>query len=76
MCVCVLQEVGTAELVPTVRQLVEHERNSLAAADTIAAAQEVVASQPDVLLHRIVAHFQHLFSCPRLDSVLPALNQV
>ena len=69
-------QVGEGELVPAVRQLVEHERNSLAAADTIAAAEHVVASQPDVLLHRIVAHFQHLFSCPRLEGVLPALNQV
>ena len=69
-------QVGVGELVPAVQQLVEHERNSLAAADTIAAAEQVVASQPDVLLHRIVAHFQHLFSCPRLEGVLPALNQV
>lgn len=65
-----------SELIPTVRQLVEHERNSLAAADTIAAAEQVVAAEPDVLLHRIVGHFQHLFSCPRLEGVLPALNQV
>ena len=61
---------------PAVRHLVEYERNSLAAADTIAAAEGVVAAQPEVLLHRIVAQFQHLFDCHRLEGVLPALNQV
>ena len=69
-------QVGLGELVPAVRHLVEYERNSLAAADTIAAAEGVVAAQPDVLLHRIVAQFQHLFDCHRLEGVLPALNQV
>ncbi len=69
-------QVGLGELVPAVRHLVEYERNSLAAADTIAAAQGVIVAQPDVLLHRIVAQFQHLFDCPRLEGVLPALNQV
>lgn len=64
------------ELVPAVRHLVEYERSSLAAADTIKAAQGVVASQPDTLLHRIVSQFQHLFDCPRLEGVLPAMNQV
>jgi len=69
-------QVGLGELVPAVRHLIEYERNSLAAADTIAAAEGVVAAQPDVLLHRIVAQFQHLFDCHRLEGVLPALNQV
>jgi hypothetical protein len=69
-------QVGLEELVPAVRHLVEYERNSLAAADTIAAAEGVVAAQPDVLLHRIVAQFQHLFDCHHLEGVLPALNQV
>ena len=69
-------QVGLGELVPAVRHLVEYERTSLAAADTIAAAEGVVAAQPDVLLHRIVAQFQHLFDCHRLEGVLPALNQV
>lgn len=58
------------------RHLVEYERSSLAAADTIAAAEGVVAADPDLLLHRIVAQFQHLFDCPRLEGILPALNQV
>ena len=69
-------QVGVRELVPAVRHLVEYERSSLAAADTIAAAEGVVAADPDLLLHRIVAQFQHLFDCPRLQGVLPALNQV
>lgn len=69
-------QVGVGELVPAVKHLVEYERSSLAAADTIAAAQGVVSSDPDVLLHCIVAQFQHLFDCPRLEGVLPALNQV
>ena len=72
----VCMQIGLEELVPAVRHLVEYERNSLAAADTIAAAEGVVAAQPDVLLHRIVAQFQHLFDCPRLEGVLPTLNQV
>ena len=58
------------------RHLVEYERSSLVAADTIAAAEGVVAADPDLLLHRIVAQFQHLFDCPRLEGILPALNQV
>lgn len=69
-------QIGAGELVPAVRHLVEYERSSLAAADTIAAAEGVVAADPGLLLHRIVAQFQHLFDCPRLQGVLPALNQV
>ena len=69
-------QVGVKELVPAVRQLVEFECSSLAAADTIAAAEGIVAADPDLLLHRIVAHFQHLFDCPSLEGILPALNQV
>ena len=69
-------QIGVGELVPAVKHLVECERSGLAAADTIAAAQGVVATDPDLLLHRIVAQFQHLFDCPRLEGVLPALNQV
>lgn len=69
-------QVGVRELVPAVKHLVEYERSSLAAADTIAAAEGVVAADPDLLLHRIVAQFQHLFDCPKLEGVLPALNQV
>lgn len=61
---------------PAVKYLVEYERSSLAAADTIAAAEGVVAADPDLLLHRIVAQFQHLLDCPKLEGVLPALNQV
>eukprot|EP00884_Botryococcus_braunii_P006226 jgi/Botrbrau1/15604/Bobra.0264s0004.1 len=64
-----------AEMVVEVRQLVAAERSSLEAADTIAAAQEAVEGG-NSLLARIVAHFQHLFSCPSLPSVLPAINQV
>lgn len=73
---CGAVQVGAGELVPAVRHLVEYERSSLAAADTIAAAEGVVAADPSLLLHRIVAQFQHLFDCPRLQGVLPALNQV
>lgn len=51
------------------------ERSSLEAADTIAAAQEAVEGGSS-LLARVVAHFQHLFACPTLEGVLPALNQV
>ena len=58
------------------RHLVELECHSLAAAGTITAAQDILHTQPDVLLHRVVAQFQHLFDCPRLEGVLPAMNQV
>jgi fructose-1-phosphate kinase PfkB-like protein len=62
-------------MVAAVKQLVAHERKSLQAADTIAAAEQLVGAG-DTLLARVVAHFQHLFDCPRLEGVLPAINQV
>ncbi|KAK9820170.1 hypothetical protein WJX72_007055 [[Myrmecia] bisecta] len=67
---------AASEMVAQVRHLVDQERHSLQAADTIAAAKDLLQAQPEVLLHRIVAHFQHLFDCRQLDGVLPAMNQV
>lgn len=65
-----------ALLLAAVRQLVDVERAALGAQDTIKAAEGVLAQDPSMLLHRIVQHFQHLFDSPRLEGVLPRMNQV
>lgn len=72
-----------SEAIPThglclqaVRQLVDVERAALGTQETLKAAEGLVASQPDVLVHRIVHHFMHLFDCARMEGVLPRMNQV
>jgi hypothetical protein len=66
---------GPAATVYAVKRLVEAERAALAAGETIAAAQELM-QDPQQLLHRLVARFQELFDCPKLESVLTCMNQV
>jgi hypothetical protein len=40
------------------------------------AAQGLTAQQPDVLIHRVLAHIQHLFDCRTLDATMARMNQV
>ena len=40
------------------------------------AAQGLTAQQPDVLIHRVLAHIQRLFDCQTLDATMARMNQV
>ncbi len=40
------------------------------------AAQGLTAQQPDVLIHRMLSHFQRLFDCLTLDAAMARMNQV
>ena len=40
------------------------------------AAQGLTARQPDVLIHRVLGHFQRLFECLTLDATMARMNQV
>ena len=41
-----------------------------------AAAETVLAAQPDILINRICLQFQRLFGCPSLEGMLPAMNKL
>lgn len=69
-----VQDCG--KLVVGVRELVEAEQASQISAELRGAAAGLMASEPEGLLQRIIAHFQHLFSCSSLDAVLPTMSQV
>ena len=59
-----------------VRALVKAEQASLTSSELTSAAAGLMASEPEGLLQRIIAHFQHLFSCPSLETILPTMSQV
>lgn len=74
-CICGGKGQGKEEVVAQVAELVQLERQRADAAETIAAAQGLAQANAEALLHRIVAHFQHLFAVEQLEGVLPAMNQ-
>lgn len=49
---------------------------SITASDTLRAAENLMTSQPEALLHRVIKHVQTLFNCPDLGAVIPATNKV
>lgn len=63
------------EIVPLVGQLVDFERAALHSREVISAAEAVLASQPGLLVNRIVSHFLELFGC-KLEGALPCMNKV
>ncbi|KAK9857180.1 hypothetical protein WJX84_007612 [Apatococcus fuscideae] len=63
-------------LVVGVRALVEGEQAWQASSELVSAAEGLIASEPQGLLQRVIAHFQHLFSCSSLDAVLPTMSQI
>ncbi|GMH32940.1 hypothetical protein BSKO_00774 [Bryopsis sp. KO-2023] len=65
-----------SDLVEAVGELIQHERKSLMAVETIQGAHSAIVADPATLLHRIVGHFQKLFDCPNLEGVIPAMNKV
>ncbi|BDA41633.1 hypothetical protein COCOBI_02-4140 [Coccomyxa sp. Obi] len=67
---------GCEEIIACVGELVEQEQGRCQAAQSVAAAEGLVQANAEALLHRIVAHFQHLFAIDDLEGVLPAMNQV
>ncbi len=69
-------EQGSEEIIACVGELVEQDQGRCQAAESVAAAEGLVQANAEALLHRIVAHFQHLFAVDDLEGVLPAMNQV
>lgn len=59
-----------------IQRLVRSEARHQEASDTVRAAEGLTARQPQELLQRLVAHFQHLFDCPTLDGTVTRMNQV
>eukprot|EP00803_Ostreobium_quekettii_P000784 evm.model.scf_855.2 EVM.evm.TU.scf_855.2 scf_855:24944-33980(+) len=68
--------IEQAEVELQIQQLVEHERNSLTAIDAIRAAEGILEGSPNVLLNRVVKHFQNLFDCQNLAGAIPAMNRI
>ena len=69
-------EQGSEEIIAFIGELVQQEQGRCQAAQSAAAAEGLVQANAEALLHRIVAHFQHLFAVDDLEGVLPAMNQV
>jgi len=69
------EHISTAELTYAVKRLIEAERAAAAAGHTFAAAAQVLRD-PQELLHHLVARFQELFDCPKLESVDTCMSQL
>ncbi|GIM00811.1 hypothetical protein Vretimale_5731 [Volvox reticuliferus] len=67
---------GPGDVVASVRQLVEAEAMALTARESLAAASQHMAREPEHLLSRLVSHFMRLFDCKSLDGVVPAVNRL
>ncbi|GIL44765.1 hypothetical protein Vafri_2272 [Volvox africanus] len=67
---------GPDDVVAGVRQLVEAEAVALTARESLAAASQHMAREPEELLSRLVSHFMRLFDCKSLDGVVPAVNRL
>lgn len=57
------------------RQLVEHESQSLLAVETIRGAADSLTCSPETLVNKIVQHFQKLFSCPQIEGIIPCMSK-
>jgi hypothetical protein len=55
---------------------VQAEAAATSAADTIAAAEGLLAGAGEELLARVVLHVQRLLGCSSLQGVIPAMNQL
>ncbi|EFJ49191.1 hypothetical protein VOLCADRAFT_117327 [Volvox carteri f. nagariensis] len=67
---------GPADVVVSVRQLIEAEAAALTARESLAAASHHLKTEPEQLLSRLVSHFMRLFDCPSLEGVVPAVNRL
>ncbi|KAG2450781.1 hypothetical protein HYH02_004618 [Chlamydomonas schloesseri] len=67
---------GPGDVLLSIRQLVEAEAVALTARESLAAASQHMAQQPEALLSRLVHHFMRLFDCPSLDGVVPCVNRL
>lgn len=59
-----------------VSELVYLEKQWLQKSESYEKAEEMLEKRPDVLLHRIIQHFQYLFDVKTLQGVLPKLNAI
>eukprot|EP00798_Chlamydomonas_sp_ICE-L_P019229 gene19229-25854_t len=64
------------DLLTSVHQLVGVETHALTVRESLAAAEGMLSSQPDAPICQAVRHFQKLFSCPKLEGVITAMNKV
>jgi hypothetical protein len=59
-----------------VTELVEMERVHLLTTANFDDTTALLANKPDVLVNKIVSHFQSLFAAPHIDGVLARMNHV
>jgi len=64
------------EMVAQIGELVQSEEYLLSSKECFGSAEQRLTAAPEELSHRIVAHFQHIFSVPKLEGVFPAMNQI
>mmetsp|Transcript_31232 Transcript_31232/g.101851 ORF Transcript_31232/g.101851 Transcript_31232/m.101851 type:complete len:304 (-) Transcript_31232:37-948(-) len=65
-----------AELAAQIRDLIEMERAHLLTKANFQNAEAALKAEPEALVNKICAHFQHLFEVRALDGVLPKMNQL
>merc|ERR1712087_166012 len=63
-------------MVSQVGELVQSEEYLLTSKECFGQAEQRLTAAPEELSHRIIAHFRHIFSIPKLEGVFPAMNQI
>lgn len=48
----------------------------LDSSDAYAAADAAIKQQPELLFHKIIAHFCHLFDCKETAAIFPTMNRL
>uniref|UniRef100_A0A7I4CIW0 Centrosomal protein of 70 kDa n=1 Tax=Physcomitrium patens TaxID=3218 RepID=A0A7I4CIW0_PHYPA len=59
-----------------IKNLIDVEKDYLTTKSSYSDADAIINSEPQKLLHRVIAHFQMLFEVPKLEGVMAVMNTV
>lgn len=64
------------EILAALRDLVSLESELFARREAYESAETAIGTSPDLLVNRIVLHFQHVFNVARIEGVFPKVNEL
>eukprot|EP00484_Ammonia_sp_Unknown_P027484 CAMPEP_0197031936 /NCGR_PEP_ID=MMETSP1384-20130603/10753_1 /TAXON_ID=29189 /ORGANISM="Ammonia sp." /LENGTH=949 /DNA_ID=CAMNT_0042461521 /DNA_START=56 /DNA_END=2905 /DNA_ORIENTATION=- len=64
------------EMVKQIEELVQSEEYLLSSKKCFDSAEKSLIANPDDLCHRIIRHFEHIFSVKSIEGVFPKMNQI
>jgi hypothetical protein len=68
--------VSMSEIVWKIRSLVEFREEVFAHSANYTETERFIAERPEILVNSIVDHIKYLFAVPRLEGLIPRLNEI